>query len=357
MKVLYLASFHGRLDADLINAFLGLGHQVFDTGYWADPARPLPSEHSLGNAPALPRPDPALLAAFLAANPGRRPHGSVAVPDELVAWADVVVWAHCCPRPDILYGNWASISRRPVVAYTYAQQGPDVEAFLAQKKRAAGRRLLLVRNSPREGCLPGFAGRDAVIRASVDDEWFSGWAGPGPDEAPWVLTFQNHYPYRGAVSNTAAYEAAIAESGLPAALYGAESRGAPNYYGLATLRQQLALYRGCAVYFALGSKPATLTYNLVEAMLVGCPVVTWGKALGDDGSGTYEATHLFRHGEHLLFADSAGEAAAHLRWAAENQREAREMGLRARQSAGTYFGRAANLAAWREVLSRAVGAA
>lgn len=357
MNILHLGSFHGTLDADLVDAFVGLGHTVFTTSYWADPAAPLASEHALARAPALPRPPADLLAAFRRANPRHAPHQFVAIPDELVEWADVVVWAHCCPCPDILFRNWPVVGRRPVVAYTYAQQGPEVEGALGELKRLAGPRLLLVRNSPRENRLPRFAGRDAVVRTAVDEVWFDGWTGPPPGQPAFVLTFQNHYRYRASVSNTGAYEAAVRLSGLPAALYGAESREAPTYAGMASAAEQLGYYRRCAAYFALGSKPATLTYNLIEAMLVGCPVVTWGAALGDDGSGTYEAPHLFRHGEHLLFAEDAAEAARGLRWCAENPTEAREMGRRARAEASKYFGRAVNSAAWADVLNRAARAA
>lgn len=342
MNILHVGSFHGRLDYDVLRVLNRLGHTTFDCAHWLDPQKPIDHPYRC-DLPSLSYTGKVgLMAWFREMNPEQKVCGPIHLNQEFVSLFDLAVVSYCHPSPNVLFENWDVLRTRPVIFITYGQQMRETELKLADLKWRGDGKLILARNSPRECFITGFAGADVILRTLVDDEYFQGWAG-GENS---VLTFQNSYPYRELGSNTKEYEHAV--RGLSAKLYGVESEGAPNYGGVLSREDQLDAYRRYDCYFALGSKPATLTYNLIEGMMVGMPTVTWGRKLG--GILSYEAPDLFQHEEHLLFADSKEEARRHLTRVLKDPRGHAEMGSRARLRAQELFGWETTLRSWDELL-------
>lgn len=305
MKLLYVSSWHGTLEHDELALFTELGIDWFSTGLYLDPQKPM-SEH----APRIPlnkEVDPNLKKEFLLGNKDYKIYSVPLLTKSFADKFDIILISHCSPTMLMpLQINWPFIKHKPVIWRTYAQQSGAVE-FSTQQFRAQG--LKLVRISPRERTIGSYAGDDAIIRAYIDDKEYYGWTG----EDKMVLTFNNMFAKRTLHSNTNVYMRI--RNRMPTTrfeLYGCDNEDAPLSMGQLPWEQVKEKYKKARVYFALGSKPAALTYNLVEAMMTGCPVVTWGRLLGNmhivqDWNNTYEAPDIITNGENGFCSDNEFE--------------------------------------------------
>lgn len=256
---------------------------------------------------------------------------------------DLVIVCHCAPHQNDLSRLWALIQHKPVIWRTYCQQTASAEQIARQRRKNG--KLFCVRVSPRESHIPNFAGCDAVIRPFVDAGRFRGWHGSEPH----VLTFNNFYGQRAWVSNTELYEQVV--RGMEARLYGHDNEEIPFARGFLSWSEQIEAYQKARVYFALGSKPAAVTYNLIEAMMTGCPVVTWGPRLGTDTYPTYEVPYLFNNGEEIFFSDQTLELHSLIQQLMVNENLAMRVGKAGQKRVRELFSIEQNLEGWKCVLN------
>lgn len=336
MKLLYLSSFHGTLEYDDLALFTEMGIDWFSTGLYLNPEKP-----SLEHAPRRPidkKVDEALLKEFLDINPNYGIYKPIYLSKNIVDQFDIVLVSHCCPYPYYLNNNWDVIKHKPVIWRTYTQQTSNVEAN-TQRFRNEG--LKIVRISPKERTIPMYAGDDAIIRGYVDDKEYFGWT--GKDDI--ILTFNNFFANRTVHSNTNMYiNIRNRMAPLPFELYGCENKNAPLSLGELSWEQVKQKYRDAKVYFALGSKPASLTYNLVEAMMTGCPVITWGKETGNmkqvyDWRDTYEAPDIIQNGINGFCFDDEHEIEGTIRLLLRDNKLAQSISCEARKTAIATFGK------------------
>ncbi len=301
--------------------------------------------HRCGRPPLDMDVDPAVLAHFLIANPDRKPHEHVRIQEAFAGRFDLIIVSHCCPRPGILFDNWRAFGQKPVVWRTYCQQKAKDEEQATKLRGRGG--FYTVRVSPKEAEASWMGKTDAVIRPHVDDHGVP-WTG----EAGYVLTFQNFYAWRSVVSNTREYERSV--RGFPKRLHGHDSVDAPWFTShLNTVAEQVKAFAECGVYFGLGSKPATLTYNIIEAMMARCPVLTWGQHMGTDTScPTYEGHLFIDHGTNGFLADSAKEARKWIQYVLMDKERARKVGEAAHKRATEWFGKDRCVAEWKEFIGR-----
>lgn len=306
-KMLYVSSDHITLEWEDLRLFNELGIELFSTGLYKDPKNP---HKSVQRGPLDFTVDPALIQQFNKLNPNREVHTKVTLSKEFVDKFDVVFMNHCCPYPFFVRDNWEVVKHKPVVWRTYTQQNGQLEA-LTQIFRDQG--LKIIRMSPKERTIPNYAGDDAIIRSYMDPEEYKGWTG----SAGTVVTFNNFFEKRAYVSNTYIYLMVRCMFPQIFHLYGSYNEGSFLSEGFLTDEQQKEQYRQAGVYFALGSKPASLTYNFMEALLTGTPVVTWGRKLGSaiespDWRDTYEVPDLFENGKHCLYSDNPKELVSYI---------------------------------------------
>ncbi len=303
MRVLLLAS-HGIAEYDDIRMLHHLGYEVFCPGGYANPAQP--GETLRPALPGVPfYPDLAELCEVQRMlhpePPGRYIDWAKAdLHPDLIDWADVII-AHHFVR-EWIRDQWPRISRKRVIWRTCGQSDPGLEMDMAPLRQQG---LQIVRYSPAERRhferVGAFAGEDAVIRFGKFVEDYRPWIPtghivfPSGDDSPYVANVTQHMVARGESVGLSFYLAAT--KGLPAAPAGPGSKELPNGLGPISYDDLRGDYLPKArAYLYTGTTPASYTLGLIEAMLVGVPVVSitaadWGGP--DDLFEGYEIATVF----------------------------------------------------------------
>lgn len=294
MNVLLLAS-HAVAEYDDIRMFHDLGYGIFAPGGYENPAT-----SGEGIRPALPQvPYHADLVA--ACNRVRAERGEpgpaidwakAALPDEVIDWADVIVVHHFVDR--WIGAQWPRIRHKRVIWRTCGQSSPELEQYMG---RFHG--LEIVRYSPAEarhyGRLGVFAGQDALIRFGKYPDDYGPWIG---DDIV-VGNITQDLVARGDACGLDFWRAATV--GLPVKPAGRGSE-AISGVGLLSYERMLDYLRHIRVYLYTGTRPASYTLGLIEALMTGVPVVSIGpNAWGGD----WDAADLFEG--HEIISDFGHE--------------------------------------------------
>lgn len=337
MKLLYVSSWHGTLEYDELSLFTEMNIDWFSTGLYLNPYNP-----SLEHAPRRPinkKYDESLAQNFLSFNKNYAIYKVPILEKKFVEQFDVVLISHCSPTQLApLQVNWQNIKHKVVIWRTYTQQTSAIE-LETQKYRNLG--IKLIRISPKERTIPCYAGDDAIIRGYVDDKEYANWN--GNDKI--VLTFNNFFNKRTTHSNTNIYmNIRNRMKQVPFELYGCNNQDCNISLGELKWNEVKEKYRSARVYFALGSKPASLTYNLVEAMMTGSPVVTWGSILGNtrqirDWRNTYEVPEIIVNGVNGFCSDNEHELESYIRQLFKDDLLASKISYESRKTALSIFGK------------------
>ena len=261
MNLLLLMA-HSIEEYDQVRLLSGLGYDVFSLGGYIDPAHPHdPKRPALPDAPRHPE-----LQAVVDAL-GTDDNITAAkdrLPDDLIDWADAIVCHHYEHR--WLWPQWDRIRHKRVVWRTVGQSVEHNER-LAEPYRADG--LQIVRYSPKERNIPGYAGEDALIRFYKDPAEYGGWTG----DEPVVINVTQHLRQRDPYTNWRFWDEATA--GLPRLALGPGSEviGGP---GELTYDEMKGWLRRARCYLYTGTQPASYTLGLIEAMMTGIPVISIG---------------------------------------------------------------------------------
>jgi glycosyltransferase involved in cell wall biosynthesis len=137
--------------------------------------------------------------------------------------------------------------------------------------------LEIVRYSPKERNIPGYAGESAVIRFAKDPADWYGWTG----EDAHVANLTQHLAQRGDACGYPFWREAT--KGLPVAPAGPGSE-AIGGLGSLSYDEMRAYLRRSRVYLYTGTQPASYTLGLIEAMMTGVPVVSIGPRAFGGGS-------------------------------------------------------------------------
>ena len=263
---------------------------------------------------------------------------------------DLVFIDHCCPYPYTLKDNWEVIKHKPVIWRTYTQQNSQIE-LMTQPYRNRG--LKIVRLSPKDRTIPNYAGDDAVIRSPMDPEVYKDWNGKSNS----VITFLNFFAKRRQVSNTDIYLKIRNKFPDKFHLYGGYNEDCSVSEGYLTWNEQKKKYQEASVYFSLGAKPASLTYNFMEAMLTGCPIVTWGKRLGSyfylaDWKDTYEVPELCENGVHCFYSDNEKELEDYIRMLLTDRTLAETISKNGREFAIKMWDKTTVMNQWKEFFKK-----
>ena len=188
MNVLLLTS-HSIAEYDDLRMLTDLGYDVFSIGAYTTPWTPTDDKRpALLNVTyhrrlhALCDRQRETLAELLG-DPGPNIDWAKArLHPDIIDWADVIIVHHFPER--WIGGQWDAIKGKRVIWRTCGQSSPDgsLERFMAQFP------VEIVRYSPKERCLPDFAGEDALIRFGKYPSDYGPWTG----EVETVLNIAQH---------------------------------------------------------------------------------------------------------------------------------------------------------------------
>lgn len=315
-------SVHAILDYDEIRLFRSMGHTVFPVGYYMEGVAPNPFRPPLPFSPE----ERELLDLFHAE--GGEAHsvmewGHIRFTRRFVEAFDVSIVPHSAQFITVLMDR---LDARPVILRTIGQQMEEQEAQIG-RLRAAG--VKVVRYAESEAAIPGYAGRDGMIRFAKFPEDHAGWTG----EARQVLSFVNDFERRLPAELRLWREAT---QGLPTVLGGRGNQGIEGWAGLLDARAQRDLLRRSRAYLYAANLEVPYTLNFIEAWMTGIPVVV----LRPEGSSPLsELPALIEHGRTGFFARTPAEARAILRQLLDDPAEAARIGAAGRAEAIRVFGR------------------
>ena len=337
MNLLLLLA-HSIEEYDQVRLLSGLGYDVFSLGGYIDPAQPHDPKR-----PAIPdaqrHPELQTIVDALGTDDNLTA-AKDALPDDLIDWADVIICHHYEHR--WLWPQWDRLRHKRVVWRTVGQSVENNER-LATPYRADG--LEIVRYSPKERNIPGYAGEDALIRFYKDPGDYWGWTG----DDPVVVNVTQHLRQRDPYTNWGFWDAAT--DGLPrfALGPGSEAIGGP---GELTYDEMLEWLRRARVYLYTGTQPASYTLGLIEAMMTGIPVVSIGPqhmTIFPYGPELFEGHEITVGGPTAGYADPA-EARRALELYLQDSEAAERESVRMRRRAIALFGRETIAAQWRAFL-------
>ena len=274
MNVLLLTS-HAIAEHDDLDMFTRMGVNVYSIGGAYDT---IPFE---GKRPAVPNvqrwlnleqatnDQRARLAQDLGDPLENIDWGKARLHPAVVDWADVVI-VHHFPEQWI-GGNWDALNGKRIVWRTCGQSDPRLEHEMTWFRQNG---LEIVRYSPKEkqafGNWGTFAGQDAMIRFGKDpEEWF-GWNG----EERVVGNITQDMAKRGDACGLGFWDEATKL--LPTKPAGPGSEALIGGIGQLTYEDMRAYLRRIRVYLYTGTRPASYTLGLIEAMMTGTPVVYMG---------------------------------------------------------------------------------
>jgi glycosyltransferase involved in cell wall biosynthesis len=334
MKILFL-SCHAILEHDEYKMLTELGNDVFSFGSYQNPAAP----HDNKRPPLKGKYDDHLQYLAIQCSKENLEH-------ELIEWADLIIVMH---RTDWILNNWEKMKGKSVIWRTIGQSVPDIESQMVIPKQEG---VKIVRYSPEERNISGFAGEDAMIRFYKDEKEFDNWNG----KIAKVITvaqsmnkrfFFDKYACRFDIFNQVT-------EGLPRSLYGPDNEDSGIEGGLLTYAQLKKAYRDNRVYFYTGSYPASYTLNLMEAMMTGIPVVAIGRELANlrvYDMDVYEVDKIL-NGTNGFCSNNVDELREKVKFLLDNPQEARKMGEEGRKTAIELWGKDKIYSEWREFLKQ-----
>lgn len=289
MNILLITA-HSIAAYDDVRMLTDLGHDVFNLDGYIDPAHP-----HVDMRPALPGAPrhPELMAVVDAL--GTQDNLTAAkerLPDELLEWADVAIFHHYLDQwlvPNLARMRAAGVR---VIWRTCGQSDFRLEDRMRPIREAG--HVEIVRYSPAEQRFfePAghWAGQDAVIRFGKYPEDYPAWTGPDAGSPPFIANVTQDMAGRGEHCGLTFWVRATA--GLAAYPAGKDSEKLPGGVGFMPEADMLDYLRQAAVYLYTGTVPASYTLGLIEALMVGVPVVSIGPGAWQGPSALFEGHEL-----------------------------------------------------------------
>lgn len=319
MRVLYL-SCHSILEYSEVKMLSELGHEVFS------PGGAYQNGHGDGKRPSLMDSVSHNLqlsdVAIQCSKENLHP--------ELISWANVIIVMH---KPEWIISNWPKIKHKRVVWRTIGQSVSHQEDSLGL---ARSQGLQIVRYSPREDRIPGFLGKDSLVRFSIlPSEW-----GPWTGEDRSVITVAQSMKAREKFCGYDIFNKAT--EGFSRYLYGPGNEDSGIAGGYLSYEDLKEAYKKHRVYFYTGTYPASYTLNFIEAFMSGIPIVAIGPELWNVGAfpnhDLYEVHQILGEGENGFWADDIPTLRRKVDLLLHDDTEAQRISKNARKRAEELFG-------------------
>ncbi len=261
MNVLLLLA-HSIEEHDQLKLLSDLGYDVFSIGGYINPGSPHdPKRPPLPQVPYHPELQAVVDSLGTSDNLDAAKRR---IPDEIIDWADTIICHHY--EHTWLVPQWDRIRHKRVIWRTVGQSVEGNERMMAPLRREG---LQIVRYSPKERNIPGYAGEDALIRFYKDPDEWCGWTG----DVSTVINITQHLRAREPYTNWGFWERVTRGLHRTPLGPGSDEIGGP---GELTLDEMQRWLREARVYLYTGTQPASYTLGLIEAMMTGIPVVSIG---------------------------------------------------------------------------------
>lgn len=349
-RILYF-SCHEILEYDELKLFSELGYECYSLGAYTQPGG---SEHRKRPPLELPY-DPHFIELALQYDK-RKIH------PEMLEGVDIVIIMHTPGflrstgskidwSEDLGDGNWELFREfikkgGRVIWRSIGQSIPHVERLIAPL-RAEG--LEIVRYSPAEESIEGYAGSDALIRFYKDPDEYKGWTG----DVPRVINFTQSLKSRGEFTG---YRNVLRiMEGLNSRIYGPGNEDLGMLSGgQVSYEEQMQIYRESRAFLYTGTFPASYTLSLIEAMMTGIPVLAVGPGLGNGSmfpsQHTYEAHEIIQDGISGFVSDQPHVLRRRAQELLGDINMAKSIGAFGRARAIELFGKAKIKNQWKEFL-------
>lgn len=334
MKILYL-SCHSILEYDEVKLLTELGHEVHSFGAYRDPK----------GAYTLPRPGIPEMKFNQDFFDLTAIHPKTKLPKELIEPYDtIIIMSGDSEAP--LIQNWENIKHKRVILRTIGQSVERTEKAISPMRDQG---LQIIRYSPKEENIPGYVGGDALIRFYKDETEFGNWI--GDDNRP--ISFVQSLKGRGRFVH---YDEIVgAMTGFPGAMvYGTGNNDLGELNGGEMpfdVLKDLMRHARCYVYG--GTWPASYTLSFMEALMTGIPMVCVGKSLANmdfsENFDYYEVEDIMADAD-IPCAKSVDEMRTMIGNLLNDEKLAKAMAKRQRQTAIKYFGKDAIKEQWRQFL-------
>jgi hypothetical protein len=306
MNILYL-SCHAILEYEEMRILHELGHNVFSlNGSYQNPEQSVEAD----KRPGIPgfKADQHLLDLAIQSSRAN-------IHEEFYKWADVILIMH---KIDWLPGDngagWlrnvtekAAEHNVKVVWRTIGQSHEHWERIINKFPS-----VKIVRYSPMEKTIPGYAGEDALIRFSVSRDEYGQWT--GGDHR--VHAFGQSFVERADFMNYPIVD--VVTRKFARVMYGTKNSTqdavkpshAVSWSGGALSYDKLKeKYRTADVAFYTGTVPASYTLTFIEMMMTGTPLVCIGSNLFNverffPRHDLYEVSHIIKNGVNGFVSDS-----------------------------------------------------
>lgn len=335
MRLLYISSYHDTLEFSELKLFHEMGIEVMSTGNYLFPNAPRFGTQR----PAINIPECPMAAKFHAVNRNQKCWSAPILPKEIVDYFDIVYVAHCSPNHHYLRLVWSAIRHKKVLYRTYGLELQHQEDVLAQCKREG--QVYSVRFSAKEEAIPGYAGTDFAILPYVDEDEYKDWNG----STLTPLSFQNWFRTRYKLDNYSVVEPVLRK-------YNTRVHGLMSPLGPVSFEQQKELYRNARVYWGYGSRPSPIVLNIFEAMLTGCPVVTWGHQYGNGTPPMYQMPEIIENWKNGLCTDDMNEVDKFISKCLNDEDFARMISTNARIKALNTFSKAYIKPQWENLFEK-----
>lgn len=327
MNILY-CSLHDILEYNELRLLTDLGHDVFSVG--SSYSQP----HDGGNGKRPPLKNMKFHEDLIKFSQDKEN-----LAPELIDWADVIILMHIDAKRSWLK-NWDRMKKKKVIYRSIGQCSPGIETFL-RTYRDEG--LKIVRYSPNEKNIEGFAGEDAMIRFhQYVDEWPE-WRGRRPRVMACVQSFKTRD--MGFTRDWVGYrlwKKSVVVPGIERIVYGIgnhnmeEWAGEQDFEGLKKAFSE----EGCA--FVFGTHPAPYTLSIQEMACVGMPMAVAGEGVrwlnGADPNWSrnqWEVPEMFKGA--CLVAENIEEMTSNIKRLIADHAFAYDLGQKAKQKARELF--------------------
>lgn len=267
-KRVLLCLSHSIEEYDQLKLLSGLGYEVSSIGGYIDPRHPHDPKRPALGIDQVDVVREAVDGQNLDDNLGE---AQAWIPDAILEWlgpTGIIIFHHYLDQR--LWPQWHHlqdwIDGGGRVVWRTVGQSVEQNEKNAAMFRDVG--LEIVRYSPREENIPGYAGSDALIRFYKDPEEWGGWTG----EDPVVTNFTQELARRHPWTNSEYYIEAT--RGLACAPAGPGSEVLPGGMGILSYEDMKERLRTARAYLYTGTQPASYTLGLLEALMTGIPVIS-----------------------------------------------------------------------------------
>ena len=246
--ILYI-SCHSVLEYDELRILTSLGHRVFSCGAYFNPESP--AEHI---RPKLKlHQDSEWKDIFYRTGCGDSP---LKLSKEFLSRFDYVIAMH---GHDVLLNNMKNFSKKTEILWRGIGQSNFMIEYKLKKLKAFG--VKLIRYSPLESKVRGFAGEDSLIRFYKKESEFKS------NKTRNGLGFlcYNAIKNRQHHNDWSMSRDFVINNGFK--IFGSSNDDLPNYMGFLPTEQQLDLYKTYSKIFCLSSHPAPYTLGFIEAIM------------------------------------------------------------------------------------------